>query len=526
MHADHNPRPLASAPCFDVMVVGGGGAGLAAAIEAAVDGARVLLVEKNLSCGGSTAWSVGSISVNGSPHQRRLAIDDCPQAHFEDLGRLAGALSHRDNVMLRRLLVEHISETFDWLCAMGLVFTGPMPEPPHRVARMHNVLPNSGAFAKRLVLKARALAVEIRLKSRVTTLLRHSDGTFNAKLTLADQGTTEVSARTVVLAAGDYSANHQLLTELVSPAASGWTAVNASATGDGLELGRRIGAVVVNGDLVRGPVLRFVPPPTRPWIDRLPSHPLLAHGIRLAFEHLPRAIVRAFLMQFLTTALGLSSRLQDAGALMVNRRGERLEPSASGYAQAVAQDRDGEGYVVFDANIASQFEHWPNFISTAPGVAYAYLPDYLRSRRDVCHVAQDIERVANKAGVDGSALKRALYEHNQTMSTMNQPVAIDCPPYYVLGPVKAYIPFTEGGLAVNDRLQVLDADQRPIARLYAAGSNGQGGVLLEGHGHHLGWAFVSGRLAGRYASAEALRIKRSQSQVGEAPHATPRVAVD
>ena len=36
--------------------------------------------------------------------------------------------------------------------------------------------------------------------------------------------------------------------------------------------------------------------------------------------------------------------------------------------------------------------------------------------------------------------------------------------------------------------------------LYAAGANGQGGMLLEGHGHHLGWAFVSGRLAGRNAA--------------------------
>ena len=39
-----------------------------------------------------------------------------------------------------------------------------------------------------------------------------------------------------------------------------------------------------------------------------------------------------------------------------------------------------------------------------------------------------------------------------------------------------------------------------IAGLYAAGSNGQGGLLLEGHGHHLMWAFVSGRIAGRQAA--------------------------
>ncbi|MFI4931540.1 MAG: FAD-dependent oxidoreductase, partial [Burkholderiales bacterium] len=45
---------------FDVIVVGGGGAGLAAAIEAAESQARVLLLERNQQLGGSTAWSIGS----------------------------------------------------------------------------------------------------------------------------------------------------------------------------------------------------------------------------------------------------------------------------------------------------------------------------------------------------------------------------------------------------------------------------------------------------------------------------------
>jgi predicted oxidoreductase len=53
---------------------------------------------------------------------------------------------------------------------------------------------------------------------------------------------------------------------------------------------------------------------------------------------------------------------------------------------------------------------------------------------------------------------------------------------------------------VNEHLQVLTADGKPIPGLFAAGSNGQGGLLLKGHGHHLGWAFTSGRIAGRNAA--------------------------
>jgi fumarate reductase flavoprotein subunit len=70
-------------------------------------------------------------------------------------------------------------------------------------------------------------------------------------------------------------------------------------------------------------------------------------------------------------------------------------------------------------------------------------------------------------------------------------------PFYALGPVRGYITITEGGLAVNDKLQVLDRNDHPVPGLWACGSAGQGGVLLDGHGHHLAWAFVSGRHVGQ-----------------------------
>ena len=81
----------------DVLVIGGGGAGLAAALEAAQLGRNVILLEKNPATGGSTSWSVGSITATNTPHQRRAGITDSADAHFEDLGKHAGALAPRDN---------------------------------------------------------------------------------------------------------------------------------------------------------------------------------------------------------------------------------------------------------------------------------------------------------------------------------------------------------------------------------------------------------------------------------------------
>ena len=66
---------------------------------------------------------------------------------------------------------------------------------------------------------------------------------------------------------------------------------------------------------------------------------------------------------------------------------------------------------------------------------------------------------------------------------------------------------TDGGLVVNENLQVIGKNEVPIPGLYAAGSTGQGGLLLEGHGHHLAWGFTSGRIAGSHAVTGTKNIK-------------------
>src|SRR3954449_11412876 len=191
----------------DVIVIGGGGAGLAAAAEAAQHGARVLLLEKNPALGGSTASSVGSISATNTPHQRARGITDSTQAHFEDLEVLAGRYAARDNRVLRRILVDHTTELLDWLMSLGLQFVGPNDEPPHRVPRMHNVVPNSRAFPFYLGRQCRNLGVDIRLGAHAESLTRE-DGRIVGVVARTAGGRIEARARAgVVLASGDYSAS-------------------------------------------------------------------------------------------------------------------------------------------------------------------------------------------------------------------------------------------------------------------------------------------------------------------------------
>ena len=452
------------AETFDVVVVGGGGAGLAAAIEARAAGASVVLLEKNPRLGGSTAWSIGSISSSGTPHQRRRGIADSPAEHWADMPGFAGALAPRDNDSLRRVLCDEIPGTFQWLLDSGIRFMGPMPEPPHRQPRMHNVLPNSRSFIYHLERRARRAGVVIRTGVRVDSI-----DALKAR-------------KAVILATGDFTNSPELKARFMGPQEAKVEGVNVTATGDGQKMAEALGARIVNGDLALGPELRFVAPAKETLARRLPPWPVLAAFMAWSLEHLPPAILRPFVMQFLTTALAPTPALFEAGALLVNRDGERFGDERERPAWRVPDQPGKLAYIILDGPLARRFSAWPDFVSTAPGVAYAYMPDYKRNRPDVYTEAPTLKALAEKLGLP------------------KLEVSLASPPFVALGPVRSVFVHNEGGLVVDERHRVLGAGERPIPGLYAAGATGQGGLLLKGHGHHLAWAFVSGRRAGRFAA--------------------------
>lgn len=491
---------------FDVIVIGGGGTGLAAASMAASLGRKVALLEKNPRLGGSTAHSVGSVSATCTPHQLRAGILDNPEDHWHDLQLFAGAQAPRDNPRLGRLLAEGTPEMFRWLLSAGLDFIGPMPEPPHRRSRMHNVLPNSRAFPYRLGKLCARQGVHIATGMRAERI--HFEEGRAAAVEARDAQGRAVSWRArggIVLAGGDYSASRELKQQYASREAALADPVNPTATGEGIRIGLDCGGYVLNGDHVRGPFLRFVPPRRESLLVRLPPWRVITATMRWAHGVLPPRLLRPFIMKFLTSTLAPDVGLFRAGAALVDRDGDLIAGARDNPHLATAAAPGGLGMIVFDARVARSFSAWPHFISTAPGIAYAYLDDYKRTRRDICFEARTIEELAQRMRIDAARLRAALTAHNAALAATPQGADLQLleAPFHALGPAKAYVVFTNGGLAVSERLEVLRPDGSAITGLYAAGSNGQGGQLLEGHGHHLGWAFVSGRIAGRNAAMDS-----------------------
>lgn len=462
----------------DVVVVGGGGAGMTAALAAAETGAEVLLLEKSEELGGTTAMAIGSYSVAETPHQAEEGIEDSVEAHFEDVGkfvRQAAAsprhvnldrrtgLSGRDDLALRRLMVERGPDTFEWLRDRGLQFDGPHPEPPHRVPRMHNVQPDTDAYRTVLGEAVREAGVDVRYGAAASDLLT-ADGTVVGVRTRT--GDSFEATAGVVLAAGGFVADRDLRREFTTDHEA--PPISDHGAGGGHRMARAVGASLVNMDLQ--------------WLSFRLGDPLWTE------PNVPA--------------------LTDAGAILVDGDGSRYVNELSDYDQLFASTAslaDGECYLVFDGDVAGTFSSWPDYVSTFPGEAYGYVDDY--EDTEYLSSAADLATLADDVGMDRETLAEAVDSYDAAAAgervdrygrtAFDGP--LDAPPYYALGPVRPYSLITDGGVEVNTRLEALDGDGSPIGGLYVAGDTA-GGPLRLGHGHHHLWLFTSGRVAGRQAA--------------------------
>lgn len=479
---------------YDIVVVGGGGAGLMAAYSAALNGASVVVLEKGAQLGGTTALSVGTITATETRLQRNAGLVDDADAHFEDMAKFAGTLVDRDNLKLRRLLVDNARETIDILESIGIVFIGPLPEPPHRHPRMHAIIPHSRGFIRQLEKAARRRNVVMRTRANAQKLIARDGRVYGVEL----EGGERVTARlAVILASGDFSAaDHAYKSKFMTGPLLDISGVNSLSTGDGQKMGEAVGGEVINGDLAWGPEIRFKPPPRPSIISKMPTWKCLGKLILLALKFLPDAAMRPFLLGFVTTFLAPSHLLFEKGAILVNSSGDRFCDERDRPQDHIGRQEGKSAWIIFGAEVADQFRSYPNFISTAPGVGYADLTDYEKTRPDVVSKTASLKGLAETIGIPPGALARSVEAFQAARADNDGRAGMEQPPFYALGPVKSWIVFSEGGLKIDEKLRVLHRDGGPIPGLYAVGSAGQGGVLLEGHGHHLSWAFTSGRLAG------------------------------
>ena len=206
---------------WDVIVVGGGTAGLPTALFAAERSLRVLVIEQAPVLGGTLDRSTGQVAAAGTVFQAEKNIEDSADAHFDDIVRINGGTS---DPALTRLFVDHAGDAFNWLAANGYTV-----EPEHpvtgsghehfRTAR-YQWGPKGGwsIYEAMAPLVERAVergALHLRLNTRVTELIVEAGGAVTGVVTEAADGQrTEVRARSVVLASGGCASNPTMFEEL------------------------------------------------------------------------------------------------------------------------------------------------------------------------------------------------------------------------------------------------------------------------------------------------------------------------
>lgn len=483
----------------DVVIVGGGASGCTAALTAADAGAKVLVLEAAPVLGGAGSLCIGSICVPLSSLQKKAGITDSVDAYVEDVLHRAGANASRMNKDLLRLLGENGGATIDWLLSLGVNIQGPFEYPIHRVKRLHMLTPKSAEWPKviRPILQQRN--VEVLLETKGIRLYRDkNDRVVGVKaVDLNTDRTTNIKAnRAVLLTAGSLDASAELKGRSTTPEIAAMPPAMYSRDGSGIVMASAIGSAMTMLDGISNPQVRGAPP-----------GPSLATLGKM--EWTPYTVV-------------------EAGAILVNREGRRFaNETVLGPPLSLALEKQPYKtcYLVFDKRVADIFSKWPMVLCSLPGIGdvskiggWGVVDDLIA--RHAIKKADTLEELATLTGMDPAGLRAGIEKWNGYCKSGTDPdfhrrsfghkeantvgAGIHAPPFYCHSPLRTIVLPADTSVAINNRLQVLDVFGKVIPSLYAGGDMGHGNLLLTGTGHgvNMGWAFSSGRLAGKFAAAE------------------------
>lgn len=236
----------------DVLIVGSGGAGLSAAVEAADAGAkRVLIIEKMGYMGGVTFMSQGIMSGYETQIAKALGIHCTADQCYEQQIRESEYTIQAD---LTRITADECGPSIDWLIdEIGVPFKdvvdasivyGPLP-------LLHYTDGGGMAFKDPFLNALDQRGVELRLNTMAVKLVGDENRSVIGVIAETAEGELRIGAKAVVLATGGYANNTELIRRL-HPQNDLYTGAGApGSTGDAILMASEFGACIVNGDNVQ-----------------------------------------------------------------------------------------------------------------------------------------------------------------------------------------------------------------------------------------------------------------------------------
>ena len=458
----------------DVVIVGAGGAGLAAAVQANQNGSTVIVLEKMGKVGGNTILAGGAMNAVNDRSEQAIAYNDSVEWHFTQT--MNGGDNQGDPVLVHTL-VSNAYAGVEWLMDLGMEFqdetaglftvTGGLWPRAHKP-----VMPlGQGFFATYMNYIDSHEGVDVMLNTKANELLVNENGRVCGVVATGETGNTvTVKAHNgVVMATGGFAASVELRsafnTQWADLGASIKSTNHAGATGDGIKMMQKLGA-----DFVQMGNIQLLPLGD-------PVTGSLAGNIEHDVE------TRIF--------------VNKEGNRFVNEGGRRDDMTNGLFAQT-----DAYMWIVMDSDTYPTGDELNNF-----GETINQLVEAGRAFK-----GETLEELAEKIGVPAENLVAAVTEFNRhaeggdlagTPDEFGRTLfstPIDNGPFYAAARVPT-VHHTMGGVRINQYCQVINENGQIIPGLYAAGEV-TGGIHGSNRlgGNALTDTVVFGRIAGDSAS--------------------------
>ncbi len=438
----------------DIVVIGAGGAGMSAAVEATNQGAKVIVLEKMPMVGGNTTRATGGLNAAGTKHQEAAGIKDSQQLYFDDT--MKGG-HDKNNPELVKVLTTKAKDSVVWLEEMGADLSEVGRAGGASVNRIHRpkggsaVGPNVVTTLKKVIEEKN---IDLRLNNSATEIIKGEDGSVaGVKAKDKDGKEYNITSKAVILATGGFSANQDMVIKY-RPDLKGFATTNhPGALGEGITMAEKVNVNLVD-------------------MGEIQTHPTVVPD----------------------NGVMITEGVRGDGAILINKEGKRF------INELLTRDVVSKG-----------------ILSQTDGVAYLFFDDGLREglaateeyfNMGLVTEADSVEELADKIGVDKKEMvstveaynKAVMAKEDKDFQRANMPIQLNKGKLYAIQVTPA-IHHTMGGVEINTNAEVVGTDGNLIKGLYAAGEitgGVHGGNRLGGNA--MADIITFGRIAGESAA--------------------------
>ncbi len=445
-------EPSSLKKSYDVIIVGSGGAGMTAAIEAKDAGMNPVILEKMPMAGGNTSKASAGLNASETSVEKAQGVKDSNDKFYEETLKGGGGTNDKE---LLRYFVNHSAAAVDWLAQNDIVLDNLTTTGGMSVSRTHR--PHDGSAVGAYLVKGLEENISKRdipifVNSDVTKI-NEKDGKVSGVEVKIEGETKQVDSKAVVVTTGGFGANQKMIAKY-RPDLKDYVTTNAAgSTGDGIEMISALGGALVD-------------------MDKIQIHPTV----------------------FQKTGYLVSESIRGEGAILVNKEGNRFfnEMDTRDKVSAAELKQDGKyAYAVFGEGTKDKVKAVDQYIS-----------------KNMVVEADNVEELAKKLDIKPEELKATVTKWNKAVAdkkdsefgrTTGMTNDISGKVYAIK--VAPGIHHTMAGVKINTQTQVLKEDGQPIKGLYAAGevTGGLHGGNRIG-GNAVADIIIFGRQAGQEAS--------------------------